>query len=320
MSEETYSKESEESKSVDEDKDFESDLNKSTIYANNLRLAKSYNFQAFDIAKDLEKFKNFNCIITSKTNSGKSVLLNDLVYRIRKWYSKIYVFSMTSYLQPDLFNYVPKENIIPMFDEEKLRHIWEQQEELILKLRKTKIKEDDMPRILILYDDLISDPKVKNSPMLRKMFVAARHCKISQFFLTQSFTAIPPVLRKNVALAIAFYLDNYADREAFAKSYLSTKNVKLGIMIFDQLTKVPYQAVCVLNCMVDSQPDHYIKTFIASMKTPKFSVGGDHTTKSMVHSVNFGMPSPASEGYGMNNGQRGNMLGLNIARRQGVIL
>ena len=268
--------------------EFEDTLSKNTIYYNNLKLAKSYNFETLNIAEDLKEFKSFNCIITSKTNSGKSVLLNDIVFQIKDWYSAIYVFSMTSYLQPDLFNYAPKENIINGFCENALSDIWNKQEEMVMKLKTTKTREENIPKILILYDDLISDPNVRNSPMLKRMFVAGRHCKISQIFLTQSFTAIPPVLRKNCAIAIAFYLDNYADREAFAKSYLSTKNVKLGIMIFDNLTKEPYQSICVLNCKVTSNPSEYIRIFKANLKVPKFKIGKH---KSIKHSILFEQPS-----------------------------
>lgn len=274
-----------------EEKYTEDLLNKSTIYYNNLRLSSSYNFKALNIVKDLEKFKSFNMIITSKTNSGKSVFTNDIVYQIRNWYTHVYVFSMTSYLQPDLFNYVPKENIFNIFDESKLDHIWTKQMELVMSLKKIKIDEDKIPRVLIIYDDLISDPKVKNSEILKRMFVAGRHVKISQIFLTQSFTAIPPILRKNCAIAVAFYLDSYVDREAFAKSYLSTKNVKLGIMIFDRITKVPYTAICVLNCLVSGEPEEYIRSYKATLSRPKFKIGSISNNKTLKNSFLNTMPS-----------------------------
>ncbi len=271
-------------------------LNKGTIYRQNLIESESYNFGTLDIAEDLKEFKSFNCVITSKTNSGKSVLLNDLCYQIKDWYQHVFVFSLTAYLQKDMFNYIKKENIHLGFNEEKLNEIWNSQEELKKKLNMTKIDPDKIPRVLILYDDLISDPKVRNSPILKRMFVAGRHANISQIFLTQSFTAIPPVLRKNVAIAIAFYLDNYMDREAFAKSYLSTKNVKLGIMVFDRVTKEPYTAICILNCKVTQNPEDYIKMYKAKLKVPKFKMG--NTEKNIKHSINFGLGSTApSTGY-----------------------
>ena len=121
---------------------YEQGLNKGTIYYNNMRLANSYKFDTFDIAKDLEQFKSFNCIITSKTNSGKSVLMNDICYRIKDWYNSVYVFSMTSYLQPDLFTFVPKENIIRGFSEERLEEIWNRQERLVMELKKSKVEEE----------------------------------------------------------------------------------------------------------------------------------------------------------------------------------
>jgi len=281
----------------------EETLNKSTIYYNNLKTANAYNFGTLDIANDLKKYKSFNCIVTSKTNSGKSVLLNDLVYQIKDWFVSIYVFSLTSYLQPDLFEYCPESNVIDHFDENKLEEIWNRQEMMLQKLLSENKSKDKCPRILILYDDLISDPKVKNSPMLKKLFVAGRHCNISQFFLTQSFSSVSPVLRKNCALAIAFYLDSYIDREAYAKSYLSTKNVKLGIMIFDRITKEPYTAICVLNCLVDSNPENYIKTYKASLDVPKFTIGKpvvDIKNKSITLN-NYGISPAQPEQFSIKN-------------------
>ena len=258
--------------------EIEANINKNTIYASNMRMAAAYKFGILDIVKDLDKFKNFNCLITSKTNSGKSVFLKDICSQIKGWYTSVYVFSLTSYLQPDLFDFVPKENIIHTFDQDKLRGIWQAQEQEIMRLRRTKIKEENLPRVLILYDDLISDPKVRNSPILKQLFVMARHAKISQIFLSQSFTAVPPVLRKNVAMAISFYLDSETDRKAFCESYLSTKNVRLGMMVFDKVTKEPYQAICILNCKTDSNPENYVKTYKAKLKVAKFLMGANKKT------------------------------------------
>lgn len=258
-------------------------LNHSTLYYHNKKMVDSYKIRTLNIKEDTKDFLNMNVILTSKTNSGKSVILKDICYDLKDRYHQVYVFSLTAYLQPDLFTFVPEENIINKFDESFLETIWKQQEKLVLRLKKSNTKEDNIPRTLIIYDDLISDPAVSKSPVLRKLFVMGRHAKISQMFLTQSFTAIPPILRKNCAIAIAFYLDSYTDREAYAKSYLSTQNIKQGIMLLEKITKEPYQAVCCLNCITSQDPEDTVRMYKARLKLPDFKMGTKESIIGTVH-------------------------------------
>jgi len=265
-------------------------LNKSTLHYYNHEKANSYNFDTLNIKEDTKDYLSMNCIITSKTNSGKSVLLRNLCYDLRDRYSEVFVFSLTAHLQPDLFNFVPEDNIINRWDEALLNDIFKAQEKITLTELNKGTDKDKIPRILIIYDDLISEPEVKKSKVLKKLFVLGRHAAVSQIFLTQSFTAVDPVLRKNSALAIAFYLDNIVDREAFVKSYLSTDNVKQGMLVFEKITKEPYQAICVLNCITSQNPEDVIRKFTAKLNVPKFMI--KRGIKSMVRKQ---VSTPVSE-------------------------
>lgn len=288
-----------------------SSLNKGTIYYDNLRLAKSYKFENFDILEEFKDRKNFTMTITSKRCTGKSVLMRDLCSKIKGWYEQTYVFSLTADMQPDLFDFVKKENITIGFDEAKISHIWDKQKEIIEKLQKTKtVKPENYPKILLIFDDLISLKEVKKSEILKRLFVAGRHLFFACIFLSQQFTSIAPVLRVNVDIAVAFYLDSYDNREQFSKAYLSTKNTKLGIMVFEEITKKAYQAIIIMNNKISSDPQEYIRTYTAQLKVSKFHMGKKDTVKTMTHSLNFGSISPAAEGF---NGSE-NPLGLKIAK------
>ena len=271
-------------------------LNKSTIYYYNQKVVDSYNFEEFDIIKEMKGVKNFCATITSKRRTGKSVLMKDLCSKIKNNYESCYVFSLTSEFQSDLFDFVPKENLFTSFDEAKLEHIWNSQAALVKKLEARKVKKNDMPHVLILFDDLISEPSVRKSQILKRLFVAGRHCAIAQIFITQSFTAIPPVLRQNVDLAVAFYLDSAVDRESFAKQYLSTKSNRIGIMIFEKVTKMPYQAIVVLNFKTDSNPQKTIRTYTAQLKVPKFKIGKEIDTHSHTKNTFFTSPQDIAQG------------------------
>lgn len=242
----------------------------SSIAAQNQALLESYNFSIFDPIKDLKGIKNFSMTITSKRRTGKSVFMKDICHKLKDWYVETYVFSLTSEYQHDLFDYVKEDNVINSFDEGKLEDLWNQQKTKIMKLEKAGMKKEDMPHVLILMDDLISDPRIRKSGILNRFYSAGRHLCFACIFITQYFTSIPPVLRTNVDLAVCFFIENYDSRDAFVRQYLSTKNNRLGMLIFDKITKEPYQALVICNSKVTQNPEDYIKTYTARLKLPKF--------------------------------------------------
>lgn len=255
--------------------DLESHLNKSTIYAMNLRTAASYNFKTFDPIEDLKGVISYNALIVAKSGSGKSVFVRDIISQTKHLYTETYVFCATANLQPALYDFVRKENIFLTFDEVKLQEIYNKQEAQIIRLMKSGVEKKDCPKILIILDDLISDPAVRKSKLLLKLYISGRHCVITTIFLTQTLNGIGPSMRKNVQLAIGYFLENEDDRKAFANSYLSTKTNRLGVMVFDRITKVPYQAVVILNHIVEKQsPENYVRQYIANPKVKDFKMGG----------------------------------------------
>ena len=255
----------------------------------------SLNFEEFDIRKELDDKCNFFMTITAKRRSGKSVLLKNLCYQIKDWYASCYVFSMSAGLQPDLFDFVAKENIYDGFQEEKLLEIWNAQKAMVMSLKKTKTKDKDIPKVLILFDDIIGSEKVRHSSVLNNFAILGRHLHFAVIILSQEMGGkygIPKVIRSNVDVAIAFYLDSEVCRDLFCTQYLSAQNKKIGLVIFDKITRgKPYQSIIVLNCKVNSNITEVVKTFIAKEKVPKFKLGELSLEKMKHTSVFTSMPS-----------------------------
>lgn len=232
----------------------------------------NYNFKTFKPKEQLKDVKNFFMTITSKRRTGKSTLMKDFLYQIKDFYQTCYVFSLTADLQPDLFDFVDKDNVFKGLDEEKLLEIWNNQKAKIEKLRKMKIETKNMPHILLIFDDIIGDPKIKKSGIMNTLAIAARHCMIACIVITQTYKGIPPTLRTNVDLAIAFFLNSYDDRDEFSRGYLSTRNNKIGMEIFSQITKEEYKAIIIANFINSKNPEDYIFTYIAKEKVPNFKI------------------------------------------------
>ena len=237
----------------------------------------SLNFEVFDIVKELEDKKNFAMTITSKRRTGKSVLLKNFCYLIKNWYTTVYVFSMSAHLQPDLFDFVPKDHVIQGFNEEKLNEIWNSQEQLVMKMKKQGIPPNDIPKVLILFDDIIGDHKVRHSETLNNFFILGRHLHFGIVMISQTISGkwgLPGVIRSNVDVAVSFFLDSEYDRDLFCEQYLSAGNKKLGSVIYEKITRgKDYQAIVVLNCVISQDITRCVKTFIAKEKLPKFKMG-----------------------------------------------
>lgn len=257
----------------------------------------SLNFEVFDIVKELNDKRNFAMTITSKRRTGKSVLLKNLCYFIKDWYEDAYVFSQSAHLQKDLFNFVKKENIIDGFNEEKLKEIWDFQATRIEKMKNSNVPTKDLPKILILFDDIVGDNRVRHSKVLNDFFILGRHLQFAQIIITQCMGGkygLPAVVRQNVDCAVSFFLDAEYCRDLFCSQYLSTKNKRTGLLIYEKITRdVPFQAIIVLNCKVDRDPLNVVKTFVAKEKIPKFMLGKKVgiRDKSIVAFVNSVQPS-----------------------------
>lgn len=254
-------------------------------YVNNL------NIKEFDILEDLKGRENFSMAIVAKRNTGKSVLMKDLCSKIKGWYDNVFVFSQSAHLQPDLFDYVPKENIFNGFDEEKLNEIWNNQHDKIMRLKKAGIKK--LPKVLMLFDDIIGDPRVRSSKILNDFFIMGRHLHFGVMIITQEMGGkggLPKVVRTNLDCAIAFFLNSEYDRKLFIEQYLSTKNKQIGEKLFDKICHQKYQCVVILNYITDPEPENYIRKYIANPKPPKFKMKSDVSLNPVISKDNYGGP------------------------------
>ena len=179
-----------------------------TIKEDNQHLCDNYNFKVFDL-KSVKIGKGLSITISGKRNSGKTVLLRDLCYQLKDKYSEVYLFSNTASYQPLVFDFIKKENIFIGLNVAKIQELWNAQGTMTEKLLKKNPNPDHekVDKILILFDDIVGDPKIRTSDELAQLFTRGRHVYISQIFLTQSVVGIPPIMRRNVDLAIAFYLE-----------------------------------------------------------------------------------------------------------------
>jgi len=164
----------------------------------------------------------FRAILSGCSGSGKSNLLINLLTN-KKFYKDffdiIFLISPTAGKLDD--SYIALENsktksklaIISDLDPEKIEGIMDINKEIIEDKGVHKA-----PRILLVYDDIISDTKFMNSRPFVHSFVASRHYNASVIVCTQRFNSVPRVCRLQ-ANAIFFFKGTNSEQEVLAQEF-----------------------------------------------------------------------------------------------------
>lgn len=224
--------------------------------------------------------KAFSAMIIGKRRSGKSIFLKDMMYKIRKWYKDVYIFSETLYMQPGLYNFIPKENRFYSFDQAKLNEIWDKQAAKIMAQLEIDPDADKtkMDHIMVIFDDCINDNHFRTSEILNRMHVSGRHLCISSCILSQVIGGrwgVNGVCRQNEDLVVCFILKSEDDRDLLVEQFLSTDTKKVGMKLFKDIVsgdEDEFQAIVIENYKNTRYYEKYVKKYVANPKIPKFEI------------------------------------------------
>lgn len=148
---------------------------------------------------DFKKIKStddcWRMILLAKSKCGKTVLVEHLYKKqFKNIFDVVAVFSKTSvnrYSEVIHTNSV-KGLFYDDYNEAALLAIIEKQKEL---LKTTKKK--DMPRVLLIFDDVADHNLVKNSKVMNDLFTLGRHQFICTLFITQYHTMVTTTWKAN---------------------------------------------------------------------------------------------------------------------------
>tara|TARA_R110001632_G_scaffold45249_1_gene114972 strand:- start:8523 stop:9296 length:774 start_codon:yes stop_codon:yes gene_type:complete len=143
------------------------------------------------------------CLIIGRSGSGKTqsmvnILTNDNL--LGDYFDIVYLMTDA---QPDKELIkdlkLEKKNIITDFDEEKVKEIMDKAERTI---KKDSFK--NSPKIMMVFDDILSNQKFLKSKTATRLATANRHFNISYIFCSQYFKKLPPVMRCNARYTMIF--------------------------------------------------------------------------------------------------------------------
>jgi len=222
--------------------------------------------------------EHFTAIFTSRRRSGKTTMLNKIIYPLRKRFDEIYLFSLTADLMNKKeFSYVPEDNKILGVDEEKLQEILDKQKEILQRNNNIEDKRyHTKNNILIIMDDII-DKKTRSSKVLGRIFSDGRHSHLSLVLLTQNFVGmhgVPKLQRDNSDYIGTFYQHNAEDRKSMSIQYASVINEKEGAAYLKQITNNAYTtAIIDVNNTTARSYQEYIRWYKVDMKPiPEFMI------------------------------------------------
>ncbi|MHA2040100.1 MAG: ATPase/DNA packaging protein, partial [Promethearchaeota archaeon] len=135
---------------------------------------------------------------SGKTNAIVNMLTNNAL--LGDYFDIVYLFTDAKpdkELIKDLK--LEKKYIITDFDEKKVLEIMDKAEKTI---EQKGFK--NSPKLLFIFDDILSNAKFLRSKTATKLATANRHFNISYIFASQYFKKLPPVLRTNARYYIIF--------------------------------------------------------------------------------------------------------------------
>jgi len=184
----------------------------------------------------------FRMLNSGASGSGKSMLVLNLLKRrnfMENFFDDIFLFSPTARGdQIQILLELDPDHICDDLSDsgiEQLDYIFNKQNELIETMGYLKA-----PKILIIFDDIISSQRFMNSNVFKKFFVQGRHISASVIVNTQKYHAIPRTMRLQ-ATDIAFFPSSQSEVSRIAEEYCPpSKSVKQFTNLIDYATNEPY--------------------------------------------------------------------------------
>ena len=177
-------------------------------------------------------------VIFGSRRQGKSHLLHWLFYINRKKYDEVHLFSKTARFQKESWFFVPQVHFHDIVDDGVLNALITSQEDL-LKLKGRK----KLPIIALIFDDIITDPRLRSSGKINDIFVLGRHLGISIWVSSQVASAkysLNQCARNNVDYVFCTYLNNQEELKKVGEFYLANEGVKKAFFLLTSITEKPH--------------------------------------------------------------------------------
>jgi hypothetical protein len=172
---------------------------------------------------DIHRIKlPFRMLITGASGSGKTQTLMSLIYNMPNTFENIFI--TTKNKDEPLYNYVDEK-----YGKQGVKI--------------TEIDKDGLPDLdkldktqqnLIVFDDLVGE---KNQKPMEQYFLRARKKNASMIYITQSYYAVPKMIRNNLSYLIIKQIASMKNLTMICREYDLGVDKKALIQIYNEATK-----------------------------------------------------------------------------------
>lgn len=171
--------------------------------------------------RDICLKSNFNAVIVGKKGSGKSTVIQDMLYYLSKSkVPRICVFSGTESANGFFSQYVPPTFIFNGDDvERRLQSIMQNQINLGIRKNVGELDRSTDTRIVIVLDDLGFKKKLFASDVMKEIFMNGRHHGIIIITAIQYVKSLTPALRTNTDVIFVMKQNDNPSKQSLYESY-----------------------------------------------------------------------------------------------------
>lgn len=192
--------------------------------------------------------KFFTISVASKRNSGKTVLVSELVKSLlkEKKIDMVLVMTGSAGLNDD-YDFLPKKLVMP-FTERLLLNAWDAQ---------SKKKPKDRKHILFVFDDCLSTPEAVRNPALTRLYTLGRHASVSAILISQhTAVLLSPIIKANSDIILWSKLG----LSQLQTLWLSTTNISKDdfVRISETLGGIHYQFMLLDNITGSTDPHEFL--------------------------------------------------------------
>lgn len=152
-------------------------------------------------------------VFLGKRRSGKSVGVRNLMYQLKDQVQNVLVISQTEKVNDYYQKMVPEVFVHGIYNPFVLNKLFERQSALKAKAE-AELKEKgqegkeggkvDFENVMVILDDVISNPLIRNDPTLIKCFTEGRHFHLVVMLVSQYPRALNPRVRGNTDFCFIF--------------------------------------------------------------------------------------------------------------------
>ena len=209
----------------------------------------------------LRPYRIILCV--GKRGTGKSVLLQDLMYHIR---ANVDICCAMSPTQENLTNYeklMPRSFVHERFEEPTLTALVAHQ--------RAVARKQEPYRILVVLDDLMYDKSVLKATCIREIFMNGRHLRITLINAMQYVMDMSPDLRSQIDYVFAFHEPVLDHRKKLHKMFFGVLDYPRFCATMDVATD-EWGCLVLDNTIARSDPSECLFWFCATVDLPKFTM------------------------------------------------